>query len=199
MKRLACIVVFAAALLLGLFWTRTRDNDSAQAVSAAPTPAAPIVRNTPASMEFPRPTIPPPLETAHLADDLNSARTDIRADLRLVTELLDAFRTNFPRDGNPVGENAEITAALAGKNPLRFAFIAPTHRAINARGELCDRWGTPFFFHAESGTLMKIRSAGPDKKNVDGRRRHAGPVGQRIAARQAGLQPVSPTERAVIY
>ena len=36
--------------------------------------------------------------------------------------------------------------------------------AINRNGELCDRWGTPFFFHAESAAHMEIRSAGPDKK-----------------------------------
>ena len=35
---------------------------------------------------------------------------------------------------------------------------------INARGELIDNWGTPFFFHQVSGTEMEIRSAGPDMK-----------------------------------
>ena len=44
------------------------------------------------------------------------------------------------------------------------ALIPPDHPAINRRGELCDRWGTPFFFHAESAKQMSIRSAGPDKK-----------------------------------
>jgi hypothetical protein len=34
---------------------------------------------------------------------------------------------------------------------------------INARGELVDYWGTPFFFHQLSGTEMEIRSAGPDR------------------------------------
>ena len=77
---------------------------------------------------------------------------------------MENFRTNFPHDGNPVGSNAEITAVLTGKNKLRYAAIPPGHPAINAAGELCDRWGTPFFFHAESGTRMGIRSAGPDKK-----------------------------------
>ena len=47
---------------------------------------------------------------------------------------------------------------------LRLAVIPPGHRAIDRNGELCDRWGTPFFFHAESATHMEIRSAGPDKK-----------------------------------
>lgn len=95
---------------------------------------------------------------------LNTPSTDIRADLRLLSETIETFRTNFPQDGNPTGSNAEITAALTGKNKVRFAFIPPNHPAINREGELCDRWGTPFFFHAESSTRMEIRSAGPDKK-----------------------------------
>jgi hypothetical protein len=106
----------------------------------------------------------PPLERSALADALNSPATDIRADLRVVAEILDTFRSNFPREGNPVGTNAEITAVLAGRNALRLALIPPEHAAINREGELCDRWGTPFFFHAESGSKMAIRSAGPDRK-----------------------------------
>jgi hypothetical protein len=68
------------------------------------------------------------------------------------------------RSGNPVGENSEITAALTGRNRLSYAFILPGSPAINSKGELCDRWGTPFFFHQLSGERMEIRSAGPDRK-----------------------------------
>ena len=114
----------------------------------------------------PTPKIPPhtgePRST--LADRLNIPGVDIHSDLRLVSEIFDTFRSNFPRDGNPVGNNPEITASLTGKNKLRLALIPPDHPAINRAGELCDRWGTPFFFHSESATKMEIRSAGPDKK-----------------------------------
>jgi len=103
-------------------------------------------------------------ERSTLADALNSPATDIHGDLRLVSEIVATFRTNFPHDGNPAGNNAEITAALTGRNKLRLALIPPDHPAINQAGELCDRWETPFFFHAESATRMEIRSAGPDKK-----------------------------------
>jgi hypothetical protein len=99
-----------------------------------------------------------------IADNLNVAEGTIRRDLEILNELFGAYHTNFPRIGNPVGENAEITAALLGDNPAGFVFIARSHRAINARGELCDRWGTPFRFHQLSGTQMEIRSAGPDRK-----------------------------------
>lgn len=103
-------------------------------------------------------------ERSHLADDLHSPAAPPRRDLQLVSEILSAFRTNFPREGNPVGTNAEITATLTGQNKLHLALIPPDHPAINQAGELVDRYGTPFFFHAESGTKMTIESAGPDKK-----------------------------------
>ena len=106
----------------------------------------------------------PRAERSTLADALNSPGTDIRADLRLVSSIIETFRTNFLQTGNPVGTNAEITAALTGRNQLKLELIPPDHPAINPQGELCDRWGTPFFFHAESATRMEIRSAGPDRK-----------------------------------
>jgi len=105
-----------------------------------------------------------PVAGSTIANDLNAPTVAIRRDLEILNELFVAFQTNFPRFGNPVGENAEITAALTGENSAKFVFISPRHRAISARGELCDRWGTPFRFHQVSGTRMEIRSAGPDRK-----------------------------------
>ena len=131
---------------------------------------APIAPPAPASagseISNPRSQIPlaPSESRSPLADALNPPSGDIRADLRIVSEVIEAFRTNFPRDGNPVGDNTEITATLTGKNKLRLALIPPDHPAVNRSGELCDRWGTPFFFHAESAQRMEVRSAGPDKK-----------------------------------
>jgi len=66
--------------------------------------------------------------------------------------------------GNPVGMNPEITKALNGDNPKQVMFITDdSGLRINARGELVDYWGTPFFFHQLSGAEMEIRSAGPDR------------------------------------
>ena len=114
---------------------------------------------------MPAPATEPPLEgESRLADDLNSPAGTIQRDLRILHELFETWQSNFPRSGNPVGENSEITAALSGANPLRFAFLPRGHRAVNTHGELCDRWGTPFRFHPLSGHQMEIRSAGPDQK-----------------------------------
>jgi hypothetical protein len=63
----------------------------------------------------------------------------------------------------PLGSNEEIAAALRGKNRANLRFLADTHPAFNAQGQIVDRWGTPLFFHAESRERLDIRSAGPDK------------------------------------
>jgi len=66
--------------------------------------------------------------------------------------------------GNPVGTNAEITAALRGDNLKQLKLDMPQGSSVNDSGELCDPWGTPWFFHQLSATKMELRSAGPDKK-----------------------------------
>ena len=76
-----------------------------------------------------------------------------------------AFRQYTARyGGNPVGTNPEITRALNGGNPGQVVFVNPDDGLrINEQGELIDNWGTPFFFHQLSGTVMEIHSAGPDR------------------------------------
>jgi hypothetical protein len=99
-----------------------------------------------------------------IAAALNAPGSTVMRDLDIVRQIFEAWQSNYPREGNPVGENAEITAALMGENRLGLALIPKGHRALNERGELCDRWGTPFRFHQISGTRMEIRSAGPDRR-----------------------------------
>ncbi|MCX6952877.1 MAG: hypothetical protein NTV51_12035 [Verrucomicrobia bacterium] len=157
------LLVVAAALLLGLaafFLLRNRVGGPARSAAAVPAPVAPPS----APPRQPTPAVATAVADSPIADALNAPDGTIRRDIEILHELMSAFQTNFPRLGNPVGENAEITAALTGANPAKFVFLSPRHRAINARGELCDRWGTPFRFHQLSGTQMEIRSAGPDRK-----------------------------------
>jgi hypothetical protein len=99
-----------------------------------------------------------------LVGGLNAVGGSGAQELAVVAAVLDAWRLNFPREGNPVGENREITAALTGRNRLGLALIPKDHPAINAAGELCDRWGTPLFFHQISGEHMVVRSAGADRR-----------------------------------
>lgn len=157
-KRIAAALALLALAAL-LLWLARRVASHAPLATTNHAPPAPLA--TTASQPLP---LDAQLARSSLADALNSPATDIRADLRLVSEILATFRSNFAREGNPVGTNAEITAALVGRNQLRLSLIPADHPAINSRGELCDRWGTPFFFHAESAAQMEIRSAGRDRR-----------------------------------
>ncbi len=165
MKRLLFALV-AVALIALVFLLWPAHDGPVETITVTATVgqglAQPVRQNPHASGA--KVLLEPPTEISHLADNLNSPTGTIKADLHILADVLENFRTNFPHDGNPVGDNVEITAALTGQNKLHYAAIPPNHPAINPAGELCDRWGTPFFFHAESGTKMGIRSAGPDKK-----------------------------------
>ena len=134
-------------------------------VSARKTPPAPVSEEL-ASQQAPPASarVEGPLEELDMAKELNASGKTIRDDLILLDGMFSAWQSNFLKEGNPVGTNAEITAALIGQNPLRLAFVSPKHPSINSAGELCDRWGTPFFFHQLSGFRMEIHSAGPDRK-----------------------------------
>lgn len=115
----------------------------------------------------PAPRAEPPLgaveEPSRLADGLGDPKGDATSDMRILDGVFAAYRSAL-REGNPVGENAEITAALRGRNRLGYAFIPEGCKAVDSRGELCDRWGSPYFFHQLSGEKMEIRSAGPDRR-----------------------------------
>jgi len=161
----AWIYLVTAAGLVGLIWlswpgaSATRD----QSVSARvpPPPRLPETTSSPqesgdAHQVAPRST---------LADELNAPAGEIHTDLKIVSTLIDTFRSNFPATGNPTGTNAEITASLLGRNRLRLSILPADHPALNAQGELCDRWGHCVRTHAESGIRMDVRSAGPDRKH----------------------------------
>lgn len=101
-----------------------------------------------------------PANKAH-AEELNAPDSPPQHDVEIVNDFIGLYRKAF--GSNPVGNNEDVTAALTGSFGQRGRVFPPTSRAIKD-GQLVDRWGTPFWFHAESGTKMEIRSAGPDKK-----------------------------------
>lgn len=155
-------VALVFAVIVFLYWLGRRDDRMA---AAKPSPAR-VSAVAPGSVSLPAVAVArgDGEAASDLARYLNAPGGNIRRDLEAASELFVAWQSNFPRAGNPVGDNAEITAALTGANPLRFAFLPREHRAINARGELCDRWGTPLRFHQLSGLQMEIVSAGPDRR-----------------------------------
>ena len=152
--------------------TPNRTPTPPSATSAQPTePSAPPPSPPPpapadlASLPSvpPKPVLPrdpddpvPPVKPVVPADRENTIRVfdNIQFALR-------DYRTAL--GGNPVGTNAEITGSLLGNNLKQVKIPLPDGATVNGTGEMCDPWGTPLFFHQQSGTKMEIRSAGPDR------------------------------------
>lgn len=85
-------------------------------------------------------------------------------DLTLLHRCLDTFLLAAKgMKHEPLSANGEIAAALRGESRVKLAFLPAAHPVFNASKQLKDRWGTPFFFHAEAAGAIGIRSAGPDK------------------------------------
>lgn len=117
----------------------------------APVPASPSWRDK--ISPLPPPVAPPqPVGMPHAEQvrQLEKIALDIRH-----------FAQRF--GGNPVGTNGEIVQAMRGGNQARANYLAAPEYRLNDHGEIIDTWGTPYFFHANSGSQMEIRSAGPDK------------------------------------
>lgn len=95
-------------------------------------------------------------------NEIPAAPGDITEDLSAVDSAIRNFQAVHGE--NPIGSNAEITSALLGNNLKQLKLEVPAGSHVNAEGQMCDRWGTPYFFHQVSATEMEIRSAGPDRK-----------------------------------
>jgi hypothetical protein len=126
----------------------SRPQPPMQAPALAPQIVAP---GPPASVA---PVFTPAAATA---EDIEGAMRDMDK----VALTIRDYRTLMKE--NPVGTNSEIMRALLGEN-AKGARLAPAEAQLNGKGELVDRWGTPYFFHQMSRTEMEIHSAGPDRR-----------------------------------
>ena len=77
--------------------------------------------------------------------------------------------SNLVRDGGrismpPATTNRMLTRSLTGENRAGLEVIPPGHPSVSESGELLDRWGTPYQFHAVSSQSIGVRSAGPDRQ-----------------------------------
>lgn len=151
-----------------------QDTGSTQTKPATPVASLPPAE-TAAATPIPSLAPPPPQELA--GADVQPPRRpepapnrnppaplaeDPREDLDQLSLAFRDYRTVLGE--NPVGTNDEITAALFGVNKKQFRSTMPLGSQLNGKGELCDRWGTPYFFHQMSKLEMEVRSAGPDRK-----------------------------------
>jgi len=160
-KPIGWIIGFFIAVFLT--WLMTRPQPPAQDhpiqkprppsiekhAQAAPSPEAP-----------PRIGPPPSPFARHLNDPALTAKDDVENVHTMLMLMQTASKGRFA----PLGLNEEFTAALTGDNPARIPFLPPDHPTINARGQLTDRWGTPYHFHPLATDRVEIRSAGPDSQ-----------------------------------
>jgi len=163
-KRAWPSIAFALAAVALLFWLKPRSNPPARLTIAVREISSESPAQDSAQKQDSVADTYNEVNDLNLASDLNAPGKTAMDDLKAIDGVFSVWQTNFLHTGNPVGTNAEITSALTGHNSLHTAFISPKNAAINRNGELCDRWGTPFFFHQLSGTKMEIVSAGPDRK-----------------------------------
>ncbi|WP_404424068.1 hypothetical protein [Nibricoccus sp. IMCC34717] len=149
----------AAAAVFLVLWIRERDDSALDALAPAVSQkAADIGGGT--QVVAASPAVSARVERSPLADTLNAPATTGDDDVKAVRAIFENYLTALREV--PSGSNAEIVRALSGKNALAHAPLPADSRAINAAGELCDRWGRPYFFHNETRTRVTIRSRGPD-------------------------------------
>jgi hypothetical protein len=186
MARNAKIVLLLAAVCLAVVLVVILRRPATQPGAAPPQPdietaAAPQRQATaqstnpvPAS-EMPAPTVvaaarirnlpppPPPATPFQFGSADNPPNMEPATVVENMRIAINLYRSMF--GNNPVGTNPEITRALNGENSKQARLIKEdAGLRINAKGELVDYWGTPFFFHQLSGTQMEIHSAGPDRQ-----------------------------------
>jgi hypothetical protein len=126
------------------------------------TPKAPAPAASAAASSSPRAqSIPTPVPLAKAAPRPPTPDDPAMLEIDRVSLMIRDYRTLAGE--NPVGTNAEIMAALMGDNPKHARLGPPDGARLNEKGELLDRWGTPYFFHQLSRDHMEIRSAGEDK------------------------------------
>jgi len=99
-----------------------------------------------------------------LIQELHAPDGTVARDLRILQNIFTDYRLSV-KTGNPSGTNAEITAALTGKNKFYLAPIPPNYAAISEKGELLDRFGKPYFFHNLSANTLEIQTTGPDGRH----------------------------------
>ncbi len=154
MKRLGAFLLVLLVIAVAVWW-RSRPA-ATPVVAVAPRAAV----SSPAPIPVPA---PPPLGTRLLEGYGDSARP-LERDLAAVALVMENFLLlNKGAVQRPLSANEEWAAALRGLDGRGERMLPDDHPALNDRGQLVDRWGTPLFFHAVGAGRWDVRSAGPDR------------------------------------
>lgn len=163
---LIVLVVVVAWMFQALSSPELADAVSRKNKSPSPQPAEPLIPAPPPGGPVVSPKYSPggvDFELQAKADSLHSAEHGPQRDLEIVAEFLEVYARAM--GGQPIGDNADITAAISGTQyPEQKGRVFPKNHRTVKDGKLVDRWGEPMWFHPNSGNSMEIRSAGPDKQ-----------------------------------
>jgi len=169
MKRLMLGLLFLPVLLVLIFLlTQMRWKWSKPASRASATPDQ-VVSNVAVVTVSPAASLSsghaPPLLGETILRDYANPNLPPENDLTLMSRLMENSLLLLKSAANrPLSANEDWADLFRGKNAAREEFLPAQHVALNAQGQLVDRWGTPLFFHALGGGRYEIRSAGPDHK-----------------------------------
>ncbi len=165
-RLLAIAVVLVVATAFIITWMMTAGDDLnfgplPQKQTKSPPAASTASGGNAPAFAAPKPDprrIDP--EIQKLADRLVEQTQTPLNDLETVGEFVDLYRKSF--SNLPVGSNEDLTAIITGQNPKRGVLFPPDSPMI-VKGQLVDRWGTPYWLHPSTGSSLEVRSAGPDK------------------------------------
>ncbi len=186
MKRLALIgLLLLAGVLAGIWLTQRPAVVAVSENTPAPPPRIPPEKTATGtvsiSISTPSATAPGPAPFLGETILAGYAQTNLppENDLTLMARLMENSLLLLKSAGNrPLSANEDWADLLRGRNAAAERFLPDGHVALNAKGQLVDRWQTPLFFHALGGGRHEIRSAGPDRelwseddlhRNYDGR------------------------------
>ena len=99
---------------------------------------------------------------SEMSHELNKPGKSVINDLDILDSLMSYYHSVF-KSMPAAGDNREFVDALVGMNAKGVQVLPHDHPSINQKGELVDRWGTPYFFHPMSDKIVEITSAGPDR------------------------------------
>lgn len=168
MKRAAVFLV--VVLVLGIWWAqRSKVRPPAQRTTDAVSDTAPVATgvavtavSTPVAAGTGQSV---PLLGDTILRDYANTNLSPEHDLTLMSRLMEnSLLLLKSAASRPLSANEDWAGLLRGQTAARERFLPDQHVALNAQGQLVDRWGTPLFIHALGGARFELRSAGPDKK-----------------------------------
>ena len=167
-------------IILGFWWLSIDRKRSARPEEIV-TSRSITVTETAVTPRRPQSPVKPLLGETILSD---YAKADMppQNDLTLMSHLMENSVLLLKSAANrPLSANEDWADFLRGANAAHERFLPDKHAALNSKGQVVDRWGTPLFFHAVGAGRYDLRSAGPDKlmwtaddihRNADGSFRH---------------------------